>query len=284
MYNMKGDYKAMKEKAKKMNANTRVKRINRKDIYKKYGIEYKNGKILSPIGWICELLKEGNDKTGKNVFTFSLLPGTFEYILNINGIEFIIIGTCCCNCDGCYAMTGRFRCDNVLQSMGINTFLVNNHIDFVHNAIAAQLEIIGRGEIRIHAAGDFNTADPEEYANMWHDIAKKFRAFRFWTYTKVKRFETIFDDLKNANIVKSVIPGIGINYGHCDYIINAYYTLKEQGKAVYICKCGIDKNQHCERCGVCSSFDYVLFLEHSTDYKPELDPLFPKFIELVNNQ
>jgi hypothetical protein len=154
----------------------------------------------------------------------------------------------------------------------------------VKACINAQLEYIGRGEIRIHAAGDFNTKNPDIYAEMWHDIAKKNNTFRFWTYTKVKRFETLFDGLKNANIVKSVIPGIGFNFGHCDYIINAYYTLKELGKKVYICKCGIDKNQHCERCGVCATYEYVLFLEHSTDYKPEQDPLFDKFIELVNNQ
>ncbi len=276
----------MKSKVIKMNRNDKKagRKLTKKEVYAKYGIEYKDGKILSPIGWICELLKEGNDKTGKMVFTFSLLPGLFEYSLVLDGIEIIIRGTCCCNCEGCYAMTGRYRCDNVTHSMAINTFLINNHIDFVRNAISAQLKYIGRGEIRIHAAGDFNTADPESYAAMWHDIAKKFRSFRFWTYTKVKRFESLFDDLKNANIVKSIIPGIGINFGHCDYIINAYYTLLEMGKSVYICKCGIDKNQHCERCGVCSSYDYVLFLEHSTDYKPEEDPLFPKFIEIVNNQ
>lgn len=90
--------------------------------------------------------------------------------------------------------------------------------------------------------------------------------------------------MKNANIVKSVIPGIGFNFGHCDYIINAYYTLKELGKSVYICKCGIDKNQHCERCGVCATYEYVLFIEHSTGYNAEKDPLYNKLCEIVNNQ
>lgn len=275
----------MKAKAIKMNANTKQgKRMTKKAIYAKYGIQFINGKILSPIGFICELLKEGNDKTGKLVYTFSLLPGTGDFEIEINGQIIIVKGTCCCNCIGCYAKTGRYNCDNVLHSMLVNTFLVNNYIDFVKACIMAQLEYIGRGEIRIHAAGDFNTSNPEAYAAMWHEIAKKNNTFRFWTYTKVKKFETLFDDLKNANIVKSVIPGIGFNFGHCDYIINAYYTLKELGKSVYICKCGIDKNQHCQNCGVYATYEYVLFLEHSTDYKPEQDPLFEKFIEIVNNQ
>lgn len=119
---------------------------------------------------------------------------------------------------------------------------------------------------------------------MWHDIAHDFRSFETWTYTKMKKYETLFDDLPNANIVKSVIPGIGFNFGHCDYIINAYYTLKALGKSVYICKCGFDKNQHCEKCGVCSQYEYVLFLEHSTGYNAEKDPLYQKLYNIVMNQ
>ena len=178
---------------------------------------------------IAEILKEGNSKTGKAVYTFSLLPGTCEIVANINGEMITVKGTCVCDCVGCYAKTGFYRMNNVIYAMAINTYLVNNYPDFVKRAIMAQLEIIGRGEVRIHAAGDFNTVNPEGYAKMWHDIAKKFNSFRFWTYTKIKKFETLFDDLKNANIVKSVIPGIGFNFGTCEYIINAYYTLKELG-------------------------------------------------------
>lgn len=259
-------------------------KTTKKDIYTRYGIQYENGKILSPVGYISELLKEGNQKTGKQVFTFSLLPGNGDYTVNINGQETTVKGTCACTCSGCYAMTGRYNCSNVINSMAVNTYLVNNHIDFVKRCIMAQLESIGRGEIRIHAAGDFNTADPEKYTEMWKEIAKKNNAFRFWTYTKVKKYETLFDDLKNANIVKSVVPGIGLNFGHCEYIINAYYTLKDMGESVYICKCGIDKNQHCERCGVCATYKYVLFIEHSTGYNAEKDPMYSKLVEIVNNQ
>lgn len=173
---------------------------------------------------------------------------------------------------------------NVIDSLAVNTVLANEYLSFLQAAISAQLEILGRGEVRIHAAGDFNVKDPEGYAAMWHDIARSFPSFRFWTYTKVRRFETLFDDLKNANIVKSIIPHIGVNFGHCDYIISAYYTLLSMGCSVYICRCGIDKAQHCERCGVCAAYDYVLFLEHSTGYKAEEDPLYAKLCEIVNAQ
>ena len=260
-------------------------KITKKAAYANYGIEYKKDKIYHPVlGWIPEMLKIGNIKTGKAVYTFSLLPGTSAIEIDYNGVHIEITGTCVCDCVGCYAKTGFYRMNNVIVSMAVNTWLVNNDLDFVKRAIMAQLEYIGRGEIRISAAGDFNTKNPEAYANMWREIAQRFNSFRFWTYTKVKRFETLFDDLKNANIVKSVIPGIGFNFGHCDYIINAYYTLKELGKSVYICRCGIDKNQHCERCGVCATYEYVLFLEHSTEYKAEQDPLYAKLCEIANNQ
>lgn len=94
----------------------------------------------------------------------------------------------------------------------------------------------------------------------------------------------MFDELKNANIVKSVIPHVGVNFGHCDYIISAYYALREMGEKVYICKCGFDDKQHCERCGVCAGYKYVLFLEHSTKYNGKADPLYSKLYEIVMNQ
>lgn len=247
------------------------KKMSKKEVYAKYGIEYNNGKIKDPNGnWINELLKEGNTKTGKHVLTWSMRPGKE--------------GTCVCTCEGCYAMTGLFNMPSVKESLARNTALVNDHIDFVKRAIMAQLECIGDAEIRIHAAGDFNTKDPEQYVAMWHDIAAAFPGSKFWTYTKMSRFENAFDDLKNANIVKSLIPEKGVNYGHCDYIMELYAYLKAMGKNVYICRCGIDKNQHCENCGHCSTADYVLFIEHSTDYQAEKDPLFEELKALIESQ
>jgi hypothetical protein len=240
-------------------------------IYAQYGIKYANGLILAPNGkWVRELLKEGNTKTGKKVLTFSLLPGKE--------------GTCICNCPGCYAMTGFYLMPDVHASLERNTELVNTDLDFVRRAIMAQLEYIGQAEVRIHAAGDFNTADPDAYAAMWHDIAKAFPACRFWTYTKITRFETLFDDLDNANIVRSLVPEKGVNYGHCDYILELYAYLKSIGESVYICRCGIDKNQHCENCGHCSMAKYVLFIEHSTAYKAENDPLYETLKAVIDAQ
>lgn len=244
--------------------------MNKKAIYKKHGIEYNNGKILYHGKMINELLKEGNTKTGKKVFTWSLLPGKN--------------GTCVCTCIGCYAMTGFYRMPSVIESLTLNTDIVNNDIDFFYNAISAQLEIIGHGEIRIHAAGDFHTKNPVQYAETWKRIVKENPSFLCWTYTKIKQFENLFDDVENGNIVKSVIDGIGYNFGHCDYIIKTYKKLKAMGANVYICRCGIDKNQHCENCKHCATADFVLFIEHSTEYKAEKDQLYNELKTIIDNQ
>lgn len=245
-------------------------RLTKKDVYAKYGISYDDGHILYRGTWITELLKEGNSKTGKRVYTWSMLPGT--------------AGTCVCDCDGCYAKTGFYKTTSVNDSLEFNTALVNDDLDFFENAINAQLETLKAGQIRIHAAGDFNTKEPEKYAATWRRIAEKNTSFVFWTYTKMRQFESLFDDLNNANIVKSIINGTGYNFGHCDYIIKVYTMLKNAGANVYICRCGIDKNQHCQDCTHCATCDFVLFIEHSTDYKAEKDPAYNELKAIIDAQ
>lgn len=272
---------------KKVNKkNNSVIRKSKKQMYLEHGIIYNNGKILTPMGWTRELLKKGNTKTGAKVYTFSLLPGTAFFKSTVNGTEYTEKGTCICDCEGCYAKTGRYVFDNVIRSMLINTHLVNNHIDFVYRALSAQIECLNRPEIRIHAAGDFNTKNTEEYAHMWHTIINKYsvKIQDAWTYTKIKKYEDLFNTIKNANIVKSIIPGAGVNFGKCEYIIKTYRLLKSLGKSVYICMCGIDPLQHCENCSVCALYEYVLFVEHSTAYKADKDPLYPVLCEIAKNQ
>ena len=242
----------------------------KREAYEKHGIQYKAGKILYHDQWVSELLKEGNSKTGKKVYTWSMLPGTS--------------GTCVCDCEGCYAMTGFYQMPSVKKALELNTSIVNDDIEFFYHAVSAQLESIGSGEIRIHAAGDFMTDRPEEYAQTWKRIATENPSFLFWTYTKVRKFEGLFDDVPNANIVKSVIDGVGLNFGHCGYIIDTYNKLVAMGANVWICKCGIDKNQHCENCKHCATAQFVLFIEHSTGYKAEQDPRFEELKALIEAQ
>lgn len=255
-------------------------------VFGQYGIQYKkegnSEKIYNPLfGWINKPLIDGNSKIGKGVYHFSTLPTNRVYTVEINGMAFEILGTCPCHCVGCYATKGNYNFITTIEALAIRTLLARQDLTFLKNAIIAQIIIDNIQIIRVHASGDFFNSD---YINMWREVAMLFPSVVMWTYTKNAEAEAAFDDITNFNVVKSVIPGKGFNFGHCDYILALYEYLKEAGKSVYICKCGIDKNQHCTNCHACAMFDYVLFLEHSTGYKAEKDPLFPVIKALIESQ
>lgn len=259
--------------------------MTKKEVYAKHGIEFDGKHLLSPIGPVPELLQDGgNTKLGKSVYTWSTLPGTEEYTVVINGRVYLVKGTCKCNCKGCYAKTGQYKRRSVTTALAIRTILMREHTDWTHRALMAQLEYAMQDkedlELRISAAGDIeDMAIP-----VWQDIKKHFPIMVTWSYTKNEEAEDMFDEFENANIVKSIIPGHGVNFGHCGYIIDTYKALKAAGKKVYICRCGIDNNQHCEKCGVCATYEYVLFVEHSTNYKAEEDPRYQELVDLINAQ
>ena len=257
-------------------------KMTKKEIYKEFDIEFdnKSGKILSPIGWIPALLVDGNGKIGKGVYHFSTCPGTKEYSATINGVLYTTFGTCGSDCIGCYGMTGNFARYGY-DSLVVRTVIAREYMDFCRRAIMAQIKADSVKTIRIHATGDFFSV---EYLEMWKDIIANNPGTVFWTYTKEYAAETAFDSFSNANIVRSNVLDIGYNFGHCDYIMSLYKALTGLNKSVYICRCGIDKNQHCTNCTACAKCENVLFLEHSTSYKAEKDPLYSEFVDLVNSQ
>ena len=242
----------------------------KKEIYAAHGIEFiksKNTeKLVSPLGLVNKPLVNGNKKIGRGCYHFSTLPGTQLFDVVVNGMSFTVKGTCCCDCVGCYAKTGNYRYQSVKNALGMRTILARNYLDWLEKAIRAQIVADKIETIRIHAAGDFCSF---AYAMMWYRIAKDFPGVKIWTYTKVREFESLFDTLPNSNIVKSVIPGIGFNFGHIDFVQDTYNKLASAGKTVHVCRCGVDKDQHCTNCKGCSENEFVLFVEHSTEYKAE---------------
>lgn len=261
------------------------KRITKKDIYGEHGINLvsvgSQKYLASDIGLVCPPLVNGNEKIGKGVFHFSTLPGTADFTVTVYGKEYTVKGTCACDCRGCYAKTGNYRYQSVKNALGMRTILARDYIAFLYHAITAQIKADKVKIIRIHAAGDFFS---NEYADMWARIVKENPDVKFWTYTKVKEYENLFSSFENANIVKSVIPGKGFNFGHCDYIADLYADLKTAGKTVHVCKCGIDKSQHCVNCKGCIDNEFVLFLEHGTEYKADKDPEISRIVDIINNQ
>lgn len=271
-----------------------MKRITKKTVYANYGIEYKDGKIYSEkFGWIAPLLVNGNDKIGKGAYHFSILPTNRVYNVTINNVDYAIKGSCPCTCIDketgkidCYATKGNYNFTSVKVSLAKKTLLCYESLDFVERAIKAQIIADKIKLCRIHAAGDFFSI---EYAMMWRRIAETFPSVTFWTYTKNRAAENAFNGMENANIVKSFLPNGKMNFGHCDHIMEMYKLLKESGKKVHICFCGIEKYagipaKHCTDCHSCAECDYVLFIEHSTEYKAENDPLFPELVKLILSQ
>ena len=117
----------------------KMKRVDKKAIYAKYGIEYKDGKILCPIDngtWIRPLLVDGNKKIGKGAYHFSILPTSREYRIDINGTERIVKGTCPCTCMNssgeitCYATKGNYVFSSVVRSLAIKTILSYEYMKF----------------------------------------------------------------------------------------------------------------------------------------------------------
>ena len=268
-----------------MSRKSSKQRTNRKrDIYAQYGIEYdpKSGKIYnSMFGWVRPLLINGNGKLGRGVYTFSTLAGNKWYnVVFENGDRMEIKGTCCCNCKGCYAQTGRYGCANVIAANARKTVIIRLMLEWFERAILAQIAADGIRICRIHASGDF---DSVEYVEAWHRIIEATPQVIYWSYTKYEPAQAAFDDLHNMNMVKSLTP-FGMNYGHAGYIIGLYNALKALGRRVYVCRCGIDRNQHCTNCNGCFDNEFTLFLEHSTEYNPENDPDFPAFVALVEAQ
>ena len=239
-------------------------------------ILYKDGRYFDIVDqtWHRMPLKNGNDKLGKGVYTWSMLPGCG------NG------GTCCCNCAGCYAMSGRYVMENVKECLRYNTRLARERLDYLESVIELQLAHSKSIKyIRIHAAGDFFSG---EYVKMWQRIAARHSDITFWTYTKMwqRGFDAeliALNALPNVNIVDSLVDG-HLNFGHAGYIVNLYNELKQRGESVHICRCGIDKQQHCNTCHACATCKYVLFLEHGTDYKPGVnDPEDMATFEAIAN-
>lgn len=72
-----------------------ARKESKKAIYAKHGITFENDHILYNGKWIKPLLKEGNDKVGRTVWTFSLPAGT--------------AGSCICDCKGCYAKNRKIH-------------------------------------------------------------------------------------------------------------------------------------------------------------------------------
>lgn len=255
---------------------TTIKALNNAG-YKMYGSLIMVDDELYPVP-----MTGGNSKLG-NVWNTGTAPGTGFYSVTDKetGETIGTMGTCPVDCEKCYGKCGFYNMPSTKYSTIRKTELLRKYPDAYFTIIEIIIKYENVKKMRLHAVGDFIPGEARRY----YELFKKFPHVTVWTYTKHKIAGDIalLDSLENVNIVKSIIPGCGFNFGHVAYIAATFYKLLRAGKSVYICRCGIDKNQHCENCDGCSKHEYVLFIEHSTDYIAEKDYGFNKLKALIES-
>lgn len=233
-------------------------------------------------------LVDGNEKIGKGVWHASTLAGAIVHTFEYNDAVYTEKGTCPMTCKddhgkiACYGLNGCYTYSNVKYYLMMRTRLLRKYPETYFKIARLQIVHENIKLLRLHATGDFI---PGEAAG-WYEIFKDMPGLKGWTYTKCKWTADIkkLDSLNNFNIVRSIIPGYGYNFGTIGYILKVWNKLKNAGKKVYICRCGIDKNQHCNTCAGCSENKYVLFIIHGTSYKALLDPLYNVIAKIINDQ
>lgn len=256
----------------------------KKAIESSFGVKFFGNLIRTKDGILYPLpLVQGNTKLGKKVWHASTLP-TCENIsaTDADGNVLTEKGTCPMTCRGCYGTTNNYKYNSTKYWLIMRTRLLRKYPDLYFGLMEFQLFHEDIEKLRIHATGDFIKGEAKRYAR----VLKHFPNVKAWTYTKcpIEGDIKALDEMPNCNVVKSIISGCGFNYGHNAYIASVFYRLKRMNKSVYICRCGIDKEQHCSDCNGCSEHEYVLFIEHSTKYNPKKDYGYEKLKWLIEHQ
>ena len=150
------------------------------------------------------MLTRGNKKLDRSVGIFSL-----------PAVQTCPYNTLCK--DSCYAKAEEERwasCRN-LRQQNLALSHTPEFVNLMVNEIIAKRFSI----VRIHESGDFYDLN---YLAKWTKIAKSLPNVRFYGYSKCfERFPNalgIFNSLPNVNIINSITPYGGKNYGSQEYI------------------------------------------------------------------
>jgi sulfatase maturation enzyme AslB (radical SAM superfamily) len=192
-------------------------------------------------------MARGNSKLHQ-IFIFDTLAGTN--------------GTCGFDCPGCYAKKAQVQYFNTDLYRELNTMLATKHLNLLALLIRKQLTSSRNiRTVRIHSSGDFHTQD---YIDMWGNIIKEFKDFKFYAYTKkLDKFD--FSGLlsqDNFNLLDSFAEIEGrtvLNYGNKDHI----EKLVSNGYFLCPATSGNDANFKCNlQCKYCITQNKVCFNQH----------------------
>ncbi len=125
-----------------------------------------------------DLLRKGNSKLGRELFTFSIPAGD----------------TCpgkSAACSACYALSGHFTRPSVRK------FLLRNHAASLRADFSERMieEILTKNckVVRIHVAGDFYS---KEYTLKWLQVVRACPSVKFYAYTRSWRVKEILPALR----------------------------------------------------------------------------------------
>lgn len=190
-----------------------------------------------------------NKKLGRQILDFSLPP----------------IVTCpdCSECmNDCYAVTSYRMYDNVKAKYDLNFSLAVHMPEYLEACLVGELERTRKRMVRLHASGDFFSAD---YFRMWVRIANRFPEIKFFTYTK-SRFMDRSLLPENFNVISSFIDG-KLNFGSPEYVLE----LRAASKGI-ICPAtrgvkkpdGSGKDIQCSDCKYCVTKGKPVFVNHKS--------------------
>lgn len=208
-------------------------------------------------------LVNGNQKVGKGVWCFNLLPGSKPMSNSTRGQLTNISGTCngCCDgCEGkCYAVRdGKLHHNACIPAWSKNTLIMRNDIESMFTQLKNGLIQKKAKVLRWHSAGEIESFD---YLLHMVKLAVEMPNVQFYCYTK--RFDLVSQYLNDfKKFPKNLVVNIsvwhdndkGYDFGKCNKFV---YDDGTDPKIAKMRHCpAVDKNGHstgvkCADCGWC---------------------------------
>ena len=208
-------------------------------------------------------LVKGNNKLGKGVYAFNLLPGAEPLTVSTKGKLTDIHGTCVGCCDGCedycYAVKDAKRYHNTcIPSLAKNTLIMRNNLNGMFQQLKNAIVEKKVKTLRYHSSGEIESY---EYLVKMAELAEEMPQVKFYFYTK--RFNILENYLKYNgklpdNLVANVSEWKGNTQGYKLDGLNVF--MYDDGtdpaiKSVVHCP-AVDTKGHktgvtCDQCGRC---------------------------------
>ena len=208
-------------------------------------------------------LVNGNNKVGKGVWCFNMLPGDKPLSNSTKGVLTNINGTCGGCCDGCanacYAIRdGKLHHNACIPAWGKKTLIRRNDIESMFSQLKRGLIKNKAKVLRWHSAGEI-----ESFNYLLHmvKLAIEMPQVQFYCYTK--RFDFVTQYLRDyKRFPKNLVVNIsvwndndkGYDFGRCNKFV---YDDGSDPKIAKMRHCpAVDKNGHstgikCSQCGWC---------------------------------